>query len=537
MKVRVILTLAVLAVFALAGCGGGGQTVDKPAQAKAPQLIRYNLCTEPETLDPAQATGQPEGTVLSNMFEGLVRYGPNNEIRPGIAREWSVSADGLIYTFKLREAKWSNGDPVTARDFVYSWLRLLDPKTASEYAYQLFYLKGAEEYNSGQGKSEEVAVRAKDELTLEVTLKAPAPQFLGLTAYPSLFPVNPRVDKESPDWAKSMDKYVVNGPFRPVKWDHNQRIDLVKNEKYWDAGSVRLERLEIYLVDNIDTGYNMYQAGQLDFQEEVPTQEMARLKGGNGVKIYPDASVYFYRFNVTKKPFNDPRVRRALAMSINRLELVDKVTQANQVPAYSFVPIGIPDETGRDFRQNAGNQFFKEDLAEAKRLLAEAGYPDGRGFPRVSILTNAHAGHQKVAQAVQQMWKQNLGVEVGVTVQEWQVYNDSQDKLNFEICRAGWGPDYLDPMTFIDLFVTNGGNNDTGWSNREYDALVAKANAAADPKVRMEAMRQAEKILISEMPVMPIYFYTNPNLVRDSVKGVIVPPFAISADFKQAYIE
>ncbi len=536
MKKIISSALAVFLVIALAGCGGG-KAGDNAGKPKASQIIRYNVCTEPQTLDPALATGMPEGTILASMFEGLVRYGAGNQIQPGIAREWKVSSDGLVYTFKLREALWSNGDPVTAEDFVYSWLRLLKPDTAAEYAYQLFYVKGAEEYNSGKGKAEDVAVRALDGLTLEATLKSPAPQFLGLTAFPALFPVNPKVDREAGDWARNMEKYIVNGPFRPVKWQHNQKIDLVKNDKYWDAGNVKLDKLEIYLIDNIDTGYNMYQAGQLDFQDEVPTQELARLKEKGHLKIFPDASVYFYRFNVTRKPFNDPRVRKAFAMSISRREIVDKVTLAGQAPAYAFVPYGLPDAAGGDFRLNGGNQFFSEDPAGARRLLAEAGYPGGRGFPKVSILTNAHAGHQKVAQAIQHMWKQNLGVEVGIKVQEWKVYLDSQDNLNYDIFRSGWGPDYLDPMSFIDMFVTGGGNNDTGWSSREYDDLVARANSSGDQKVRMEAMRRAEKILMDEMPVMPIYFYTNPNLIRDNIKGVIVPPFGIYADFKNAYVE
>ncbi|MFZ5633886.1 MAG: peptide ABC transporter substrate-binding protein [Bacillota bacterium] len=535
MRKKIILFLTVFLVITLAGCGGN--KAQEPAKSKVSQVVRYNVCTEPETLDPAISTGMPEGTILTNMFDGLVRYGPNNEIKPGIAKEWSISPDGLVYTFKLREAKWSNGDPVTARDFVYSWLRALDPKTASEYAYQLYYIKGAEEYNSDKGKREDVAVKARDDLTLEVTLRAPAPQFLGLTAFPVLFPVNPRVDQENTDWPKVMEKYVVNGPFKPVKWEHNQKIELVKNDKYWDAQNVKLEKLEIYLIDNIDTGYNMYKTGQLEFQDEVPTQELAQLKAKNEVKIFPDASVYFYRFNVTKKPFNDPRVRRALAMAVNRQELVDKVTQAGQLPAFAFVPFGFTDADGKDFRQNGGNQFFKEDVAEARRLLAEAGYPDGKGFPRVNILTNTHAGHQKLAQAIQQMWKQNLGVEVGVLNQEWKVYLDAQDTMNYDILRSGWSPDYLDPMSFIDMFVTKGGNNDTGWSNKEYDALVAKANSTGDQKVRMEAMHQAESILMKEMPVMPLYFYTNPNLIKDNLKGVLVPPFAVYADFKNAYLE
>lgn len=534
MRRILFMVLAVLMTFNLAGCGGNKSRETAP---KVAQLVRYNVCAEPETLDPALSTGLPESTVITNMFEGLVRYGPDNEIKPGIAREWTISPDGLVYTFKLRESKWSNGEPLTAEDFVYAWLRALNPETAAEYAYQLFYIKGAEEYNSGKGKPDDVAIKALDDLTLEVTLRAPAPQFLGLTAFPVLFPVNPGVDRESKDWPKVMEKYVVNGPFKPVRWEHNQKIELVKNDQYWDARNVQLEKLDIYLIENIDTGYNMYMTGQLEFQDEVPTQELAKLKAKNEVRFFPDASVYFYRFNVTQKPFNDPRVRKALAMAVNRRELVDKVTQAGQIPAFAFVPFGFKDADGKDFRQNGGNQFFREDLAEAKRLLAEAGYPEGRGFPRVNILTNTHAGHQKLAQAIQQMWKQNLGIEVGVTNQEWKVYLDAMDTLDYDICRSGWSPDYLDPMSFVDMFVTGGGNNDTGWSNKEYDALVARANATGDQQVRMEAMHRAEGILMREMPVMPLYFYTNPGLIRDNLKGVLVPPFAVNADFKEAYLE
>lgn len=528
------LVAALLIAGLLSGCGAKSQEGAKPVAKE--QVIRYNVGAEPKTLDPAKATGLPEGTIMMQLFEGLTRYDAKQEIKPGIAESWEISKDGLTYTFKLRDAKWSNGDPVTAKDFVYSWLRVLDPNTASEYAYQLFYIKGAEEYNSGKGKKEDVAVKALDDKTLQVTLKAPAPQFLGLTAFQTLYPVHQKTVEGNPSWFADPAKYVSNGPFKMVSWDHNQKIVVEKNPNYWDADKVKLSKLEIYLIDSIDTAYNMFKTGQLDFQDDVPVQELAALKNSKELKIVPDASVYFYRFNVTRKPFNDVRVRKALAMAIDRKTLVEQVAQAGQKPAYAFVPFGFKDADGKDFRENAGD-FFKEDMEQAKKLLAEAGYPDGKGFPKVTIMYNTSENHQKIAQAIQQMWKKNLNIEVGLQNVEWQVKLDRESKLDYDIARAGWSPDYMDPMSFIDMFVTGGGNNQTGWSNPEYDKLVRQANSTGDQKVRMESMHRAEKLLMDEMPIMPIYFYTNPNLIKENVKGVIVPPFGTYADFKWAYVE
>ncbi|MCL5290772.1 MAG: peptide ABC transporter substrate-binding protein [Bacillota bacterium] len=533
-KASLLLT-ALLSVFLVAGCGGGDKQSGEKSNAKE-QIIRYNVCAEPETLDPAKATGLPEGTILAQMFDGLTRYNNKQEITPALAESWTISDDGLNYTFKLRDAKWNNGDPVTANDFVYSWLRALDPNTASEYAYQLFYIKGAEEFNSGKGSKEQVAVKAVDEKTLQVTLAAPAPQFLGLTAFQTLYPINPKVDQASPKWTTEVDKYVSNGPFKIVSWEHNQKIVMEKNPTYWDTNSVKLDKLEIYLIENTDTGFTMFQSGQIDIQDQVPVQEMASLKDSKDLKISPDVSVYFYRFNVTKKPMDNPKVRKALTLAIDRQSIVENVTKQGQKPAFAFVPFGFTDADGKDFRQNGGD-FFKEDVTEAKKLLAEAGYPEGKGFPKLTLTYNNDQTHQKVAEAIQAMWKKNLGIDITLENVEWQIKLNKEDTLDFELVRAGWSPDYLDPMSFVDMFVTNGGNNDTGWGNKEYDALVKQANATGDPKVRMEAMHKAEKILMEELPVMPIFFYTNPNLIKPNLKDVIVPSFGLYADFKTAYVE
>jgi oligopeptide transport system substrate-binding protein len=514
------------------GCGGSKQT----GNSTKDQFIRYNVCTEPETLDPAKATGMPEGTVLLQLFDGLTRYDEKQEIKPAIAESWQISADGLTYTFKLRDAKWVNGEPLKAQDFVFSWLRTLAPETASEYAYQLFYVKGAEDYNSGKGKKEDVSIKAVDDKTLQVTLEKPAPQFLGLTACCTLFPVYEKSVQGNDNWFTEPAKYISNGPFKLVSWDHNQKIVLEKNPNYWDAANVKLNKLEIYLIDSVDTGFNMFKTGQLDFQDEVPLQEITAMKDNKELQIAPDTSIYFYRFNVTQKPFNDVKVRKALAMAIDRKQLVDNVLMAGEKPAFAFVPFGFKDADGKDFRQNSGN-LFDENLAEAKKLLAEAGYPEGKGFPEATILFNTSESHKKIAEAVQQMWKKNLGIEVSIENTEWQVYMDREENGDFDLARAGWTPDYLDPMSFIDLFVTDGGNNYTGWGKAEYDTLVKEANSGSNQQARMEAMHNAEKILMDEMPVMPIYFYTNASLIKENVKKVIIPPFGVYADFKYAYVE
>lgn len=536
-KKIILIIFSILSTLLVAGCGGGDKQAEKATDKE--QIVRYNVGAEPKTLDPALSTGLPEGTILLQMFDGLTRYNAKQEIKPALAESWEVSEDGTVYTFKLRAAKWSNGDPITANDFVYSWLRSLEPERASEYAYQLYYVKGAENYNTGKGKKEDVAIEAVDEKTFKVTLNAPAPQFLGLTAFQTLYPVNPKMDKKNPKWASEPDKYVSSGPFKMVSWEHNQKIVMEKNPNYWDAASVKLSKLEVYLIDNTETATNMFKTGQLDFQDDVPVQELAALKASNSKElvIAPDTSCYFYRFNVTKKPFDNPKVRRALTLAINRQELVDKVTQAGQKPAFALLPYGFIDADGKDYRQNGGN-FFKEDIAEAKKLLAEVGYPDGKDWPKVTLTYNNMDLHQKVAEAIQQMWKKNLGIDVTLENVEWQVKLDRENSLDYQIMRAGWSPDYLDPMTFTDMFVTKGGNNDTGWGNPQYDELVKKANAAGnDSKARMEAMHQAEKLIMDELPIMPIYFYTNPALVKTNLKNYIIPPFASYADFKWAYVE
>lgn len=539
-KKRVVVFLLLIftvILMAATGCGQNDASQDGDKAAAVEQKITYNVAAEPETLDPAAATGAPEGTVQLALFEGLVRLDANNEPIPGIAETWDISDDGLKYVFHLRDAKWSNGDPLTAEDFEYAWKRLLNPELANYYAFQLYYLVNGEEYNAKKATAKDVGVKAIDAKTLEVTLKAPTPYFLSLTAFPALYPVNQKVVEAHADWHTSPENYISNGPFKLVEWEHNQKLVLKKNENYWAADDVKLETLVMTTVDSDDTELTMFETDQLDIAENPPLQELKRLLDEKEATIYPDLGVYFYVFNTDKKPMDDARVRKAMAMAVNRQSLIDNVTQAFEKPAYAIVPYGVPDVNGKDFRETGGT-YFEEDIEKAKVLLAEAGFPDGKGFPTLKILYNTKESHQKIAEALQEMWKTNLGINVELTNQEWGVYENSIKVGDFEIARAGWMPDYLDAMTYLDMWIKSDlSMYYTGWENAQYDKLVKIAGTSSDPAERMKAMHDAEAILMEDMPILPIYFYTNPNMYKPWVKGVVVPTLASYQEFRWAYVE
>ena len=542
------LAIALAGVMLLAalfsGCGNSGATKtgdsgNGEVKIAQEQIIRHNVGAEPETLDPAIMTVMTEGTIANAIFEGLTRSDKDGKVVPGIAEKWEISTDGLRYTFHLRDSKWSNGEPLTAADFEYAWKRALDPKTESEYAYQLYYIKGAEDFNTGKIKdAAQVAVKAVDPKTLKVELRATAPQFLGLTAFQTLMPINKKAVEANANWWKDPKTLVSNGPFKMVAWNHRQTIDCEKNENYWDTQTVKLQKLVFNLVDSQQTALTLFETGQIDIGMNPPPQEFDRLKQDGKLAVTPQLSIYFYRFNTTKKPFNDVRVRKALALSVDREAIVKNITKAGEIPANAMIPYGIPDaEAGKDFRKVGGELFSsKMNVEEAKKLLAEAGYPDGKGFPTVSVLHNNSEKHAKIAQAIQEMWKTNLGINVKINSQEGPVYLDAVDNLNYDIARAGWVADYVDPMTFADVFVTKGGNNDTGWGNPEYDKAISEANATGDQTKRMAAMHRAEKIFIDEMPVMPIYFTTQPYLFNPKLKDIVLPSFAYYGDFKWAWV-
>ncbi len=559
-KVTLILLVAVM-LLAFAGC--------RETEEKAPMVLRYNVGAEPQYFDPRKATGIPEFTMLLNLFDGLMRYDINGQLVPSIAESYTVSTDGLLWTFKLRDAKWSNGEPLTAQDFEYSWKSALSPEIASEYAYQLYYIKNGEAFNSSIPKDgnyyypkvdangelvtdadgnvvpdlekpfdvNSIGVKAIDDKTLEVTLEAPTPYFSSLLTFTTYLPINKKLDQANPDWAKSADNYVSNGPFRLTKWEHNNVIEMEKNPNYWDKDAVKLDKIVFTMVEESSTELLMFENDEIDWGANPPLPELERLLEEGKVIINPYLGTYYYLFNVTREPFDDVRVRKALTYAIDRESIVKNITKAGQLPATAYVPPGVPDaEPGSDFRTVGGDFFEPYNPEEAKRLLAEAGYPDGKGFPEFTLLYNTSEAHKTIAEAIQRMWKETLGINCTLTNQEWKVYLDNRSTLNYDVARAGWIGDYTDPMTFIDMWVTGGGNNDTGWGNPEYDALVKEAKSSGDQKVRMEAMHKAEKILMDEMPIAPIYFYTRPELIKPYIKGAYTSALGYT-DFKTAYIE
>lgn len=560
---KVVLTLVVVAlVVGMAGC--------KKAQPTVEQVLRYNDGAEPQYFDPRKATGIPEFTMLLNLFDGLMRYNTQGQLEPSIAESYTVSDDKLVWTIKLRKtAKWSNGDPVTAGDFEYSWKTALSPEVASEYSYQLYYLKNGEAFNTSIPKDgkyyyqkvdasgnpvadadgnpvpdltkpfdvDSIGVKALDDYTLQVTLEAPTPYFTSLLTFTTYLPINKKLDQSNPDWAKSADNYISNGPFKLTKWEHNHVIEMEKNPNYWDKDKVKLDKIIFYMVEENTTEMTMFENGEIDWGPNPPPAELERLQKEGKLTINPYLGTYYYMFNVTKKPFDDVRVRKALSMAIDREAIVKNITKAGELPATAYVPPGIPDaEAGSDFRKVGGDFFKPYDPETAKQLLAEAGYPDGKGFPKFVLLYNTSERHKTIAEAIQRMWKETLGIECTLTNQEWKVYLDNRQNLNYDVARAGWIGDYTDPMTFIDMWVTGGGNNDSGWSNKQYDEYVKTAKSTDDQKVRMDAMHKAETIVMEEMPIVPIYFYTRPELIKPYIKDAYTSALGYT-DFKYAYIE
>ncbi|MBI4612319.1 MAG: peptide ABC transporter substrate-binding protein [Planctomycetes bacterium] len=486
------------------------------------QVLRFNNAAEPETLDPAIMTGVPEHRLAGAIFEGLCTLDPKNlKARPGMAERWEISDDGLAYTFHLRrDAKWTNGDPVTSEDFRWSWIRALDPDTGSRYADQFYYIDGAEAFNTdpkmADGKIDDfgrVGISAPDPYTFVVKLRAPTPFFMELIAFETLMPVHrATVEKHKKAWIKP-ENIVTNGAFRLKAWLPRERIALVKSESYWDASHVVLEEIHALAQEDHGIAYNKFLAEEVDWILAIPTARIEEVRQNFDYYVVPYLGSYFYRFNITRKPFDDVRVRKAFSMSVDREELVRNVLKAGQIPTTGFVPTSI-----EEYLPYKGVEGYGFDPDAAKRLLAEAGYEGGKGLPEIELLYNTDEGHKLVAEFIVAKWREHLGVNVKLRNTEWKVYLDLTHNMDYTISRAGWIGDYVDPNTFVDMFCTGRGNNNTGWSNKTYDDLVLSANRELDRDKRFALFRQAESILVrDDLPILPIYFYVNQGCLREKV--------------------
>ena len=499
---------------------------DKEAQGE--KILRTNNSSEPASLDPALAKGTHESWILQHAFTGLMSYDENGDLAPAMAESYDESDDGLTYTFHIREdAKWSNGDPVKASDFEYAWKRVVDPKLASDYAYQISnYVVGAEEYLNGDGSADDIGIKSIDDKTLEVKLKKPSPYFLGLTAFYTLYPVNQNVVEANADWAKdpTNTEFVSNGPFKITGWDHNQKITLRKNPDWYRADEVKLDGIDLDIIEEQNTQYTKYEGGEYDFIINPPTAVVDKLikEDNPELIIGGDVATYYYQFNNKEKPFNNAKVRNALSMAIDRKAIVENITKGGQIPAEGLVPFGFLDPDGKEFRDRNGN-LIKEDKEKAKDLLEEGLAEEGMKLEDLNgtvILFNTNEAHRNIAQAVQQMWKQAFGVDFQLENAEFKVVIDRRKNGDYKISRAGWVGDYLDPNTMLDIMMTDNGNNDVFYSNKDFDKLMAEAGDSADNEYRFEKMAEAEKILIDDMPIIPIYFYTQPYMQKPYVSGI-----------------
>jgi len=480
--------------FGLLGCGKGKDRAE---------LVFANA-VEPQTLDPAIITGQAEGRLANALFEGLMRLNAKGRPEPGVAERFTLSEDGRIYTFYLREnARWSNGDPVTASDFFNSWERVLNPKTAAEYAYQLHYIENAKAYNEGKITDfSKVGIKVLQPYVLEVRLTHPTPFFLDLCAFVTTFPVHlPTVKRYGEEWLKP-EKIVTNGAFLLKEWRLNDRIWLDKNPTYWDASAVSLKTVEVLPITNPNTAFNFYYTGGVDLimdKSLVPLGLVTQLQARPDFHTAPYLGNFFFRFNVTRKPFQDARVRKAISMAINKSLIVNKITRSKELPAESFVPPGI-----QGYQPYGGTGYHPE---KARALLAEAGYPGGKGFPLVDYLMNETPLSEMIGVEIKEMLDKELGIKLALRKQEWKVYLSALANLEFDLARSNWVGDYADPNTFLDMFITGGGNNRTGWSHPEYDRLLNQAAQELNTEKRFEFFRAAERIVVEEeAPICPLYF-------------------------------
>ncbi|MEM8712092.1 MAG: peptide ABC transporter substrate-binding protein [Planctomycetota bacterium] len=464
----------------------------------------------------------------TNNYAGSFRLEP----RPGMAKSWQVSEDGRTYTFQIREnARWSDGSDLTADDLLWSFERFLDPRTASKYAYMLWYVEGAEAFTTEvedgapRNSFDSVGITKTGEFEIQFQLKAPTPFFLELMAFYPLFPVSRRNIEDAKEkfpnsWRREWlrpENIVCNGPYVVEFRRVNDRVRFRKNPLYWDADNVAFETVDALAVESYTTSLNMYLTGACHWIDVPPANVIQELKPREDFNPIPYLGTYFYRVNVTRPPLDNKLVRQALSLSIPRQAICDNVIKAGQVPAYTLVPPGMTGYSGSEMPHGTS---YEEDLARAAELIAEAGYgPGGKKFPTIEVHYNTSDAHRDIAIVIADAWAKNLGINVKLLNQEWKVYLDTQASLGYDVSRSAWIGDYADPNNYVDLFVTGGENNKTGWGNDDYDRIVREAGLELDSARRMQLLQDAEAILMDEMAVMPIYYYVTQSTYSPRLGG------------------
>ena len=498
----------------------------------------WNIGADPRTFDPGLNNASDGGDIIQNLFEGLYIDGQNG-LEPGQAESYTLSDDGKTYTFKLREGlMWSDGQPLTAKDFEYAWKRVCDPNTASEYSFIVLpYLKNAQKYYDGEVSADEIGVTAKDDTTLVVELENPCSYFMNLVSFYTYFPVRQDIiEANGEGWEKDPMTCVSNGPFMLEDYQIGSHLDMKKNPNYRQADMVKLAGIHGLMIAEATTALNGYQAGQIQVNGTIPSDQIPNLVATDP-NFTQEAQIgtYYVIFNCDKAPMNDVRVRKAMAMAIDRKLIVEQVTKGGQIPATGFIPPNLAWSDGTSCRELDANGMPVEEFGiepnsakidEAKKLLAEAGFPEGEGFPTLVYLYNTSEGHQKIGEALQEMWKNNLGIEITLENEEWATFQQTRQRGDFDVSRGGWLGDYSDPMTMLDLWTSYSGNNDAQWrweeepitaphdkilnpENKAFDEAIAEAMISSGT-TKDDAYKKAEQIMIGdEMIVAPIYYYTN----------------------------
>lgn len=504
------LAFSTALLLTLAACGKSHPRAD---------LVFINGA-EPESIDPAIVTDQVGMRIASSLFEGLCRIDEVGKPQPGMAERWDVSPDGKTYTFHLRaNAMWSDGVPLTMHDFVYSWHRVLDPDFGSDYASQMYVIKNARAFHEGKVTDfAQVGVSAMDDRTLRVELENPTPYFIDLCAFTTFEPVPKRiVERHGTAWIKP-GVLIGNGSYTLADWRLDDRIVLHRNERYWDTANVPMRSIEVLPISEPNTAINYFLTGQADLIMDkgmVPTSLTAKLKQQPYFHTGPFLGSYFTRFNVTRTPFDNSKIRLAFSLAIDRRRVTEKITQLGERNAFSLTPPGA----GQNYQPPPGPTF---DPKRARELLAAAGYPAGKGFPRVEYLYFPKPVERNIAVELQAMWKEHLGISVDLVKQEWKIYLASMKEKNYHLCRSSWVGDYNDPGTFLEMFLSGSGNNRTGWANASYDELIAAAAREGDSAQRNLLFQRAEKLLVSDdCVILPIYHYVGVQFYHaDRLAGV-----------------
>ena len=494
----------------------------------AEKVFVYNLGVEPRTIDPVLNNAVDGSNMIYNIFEGLFRIGFDDKPEAGLAESWDISEDGLTWTFHLRDnLKWHDGTPITAEHFKYGFMRTLDPEVASPYAFLAYSIKNGEKYFKGEAKAEDVGIKIIDDKTFQVELEYRNPLMMDHFSYHIFFPAKPEIVEANPrTWTTSPETILCNGPFYLSGWKHNSEIELTKNPYYWDAENVKIDKVRVVMIGDPNTALSAFKSGRLDFFKNLPAQLKPSLIAKGEAKTAGTLGTSFSVFNINKAPFDDVRVRKAFALAVDRDMITKKVTMAGEAPAVGFIPYKIPGPDGvEDFRAASKNHFdIRANVEEAKKLMAEAGYPGGKGFPTVTYKYNTNDANKSIAEALQAMWKKNLGVNVELMNEEWKVFINTRRQKDFEIARHGYLVDFFDPGSLLDLFVSDSEENVVGYNNPEYDKRVIAARSEMDNNTRMNYYVEAEDLLLKDVAVLPINFYATSYMISPRVKGLYMSP-------------